>query len=318
MYQVEHAYAHRDFNNTSTYYKIHLIKYNQKSNIIPQTDNIKDTVNNILANSTLNDLFNTEIKNDKKNISYKPELSTMSKDLVRYEYAAVINNELIENSDLIVANRYYDMNHVIEGETNISIKYFNSDSYLRKGDNRAFTVWFKFTDYVTNENYNLISNYNSVDVLGYKINIYNDNIIVTLNDTDYVLNISDAITDDIWYCYLVNINQRERKIQQYLYTRNVDINKQTEAKNLNSSVLKLVRQNDIYLEPIEFEFDNKTTNLVINKSNINLTNIKLYNVTIDMVSHSKILNQNIVRENEYIILCDICNKKVILTNYPYN
>ena len=318
MYQVEHAYAFRDFNNTSTYYKIHLIKFNQKSNVIPQTDNIKDMVNNILGNSTLNDIFSTEIKNDKKNIAFKPELSTLSKDLVRYQFAATINPELIENSDMIVATRNYDMNHVIEGESNICIKYFNSDSYVRKGDNRAFTVWFKFTDYVVNENYNLITNYNATNNTGYKINIYNDNIIATLNDTDYVLNISDVIVDNVWYCYLVNMDQRDRKIHQYLYTRNVDNDKQNEAKNLNSTVLKLIRENDIYLEPIEFEFDNTTTNLVINKSGINLTNIKLYNVTIDKESHTKILNQNIVRESEYIILCDICNRKVTLTNYPYN
>ena len=318
MYQVEHAQAFRDFNNTSTYYKIVLTKFNKKANVIPQNTDIANTVNDLLKNSSLEDLFSTQISNDRKNVANKPEMATLSKDLVRYKYAAIINKELIENSDLVIASSYYDMNYTIEGENNVAIKYFNSDSYVRKGDNRAFTFWFKFTDYVVNVNHNLLYNYDEVNSVGYKVNIYNDNITVTLNDTSYNLSITNKIADNVWYCYIVNIDQRDRKIQHYLYSRNVDDGKQNEAKYLNSSALKLVKKTEVYLEPVEFEFDSNTTNLLIKKSPIYLTNIKIYNVTIDEASHTKVLNQNIVRESEYIILCDVCNRKVTLANYPYN
>lgn len=317
MFQVEHTQAYRDMNNTSTYYKVMLTKFNQKSNVIGQSDSIVDMIKSITANTTTEELFGTEMKNDKKNVAFKPEMKTLSNDLVRHKIGANINKELLENSDLVISKNYYDLSSAIDG-SDISVKYFNSDAYLRKGDNRAITVWFRFPNYVVNEVYNLISNYNTDISEGYKINIYGDKITFTLNNTDYQLDITDSIYDNVWYCYIVNIDQRDRNVTQYLYTRNVDFDKQYMAKNLNSSVLKLLNKYNTYLEPSEFEFDVNTTNLNIYKSNMHLTNIKIFNVTLDEKIHTKILNQNVIREAQYIILCDICNNKINLVNYPLN
>lgn len=316
MFTVEHAQPFRNFNNAAIYYRVVLVKHNKKANVIAATTAIEDRLNDLRKNSTLEDLFSTEIKADKTNVANKVETHTLSKDLIRYQYSVDIATELVENSDLVIAKYHYIMSGTSEVNGD-GVIYFSTDNLLLKGDNRAVSAWFKIDEYVANENYNIISNLH--EDRGYDLNIIDEKITFKINGTKYDMSTSDIIiNDNVWYCVLVNVDQRQRKISTYLYSRNVDPEMEETAKWLDSSELKLIKSQTIDYVPEEFEFDEQASRISIKKSNLRITNIKIYNTVLEESIHTKALNQNISKDTEFLILSDNCNKRVYLNNFPLN
>jgi len=310
MYQVEHAQPFRDFMNAGVYYKVILKKYNQKASVQPASETIANRIEELTKNTTLDELFGLEKQNDKTEVANKDQHSPLTKDKIRFEFSAKIVRELIENATLVINKYHYDLSDIKPSD--VAVRYSKADTYVRESDNRAYSAWFKIPEYVVNERHNFVDNYDSGK--GYKIDLLNNGFHLTFNDKIYTLPIS-TIEDDVWYCYTINIDQRQRKVQQYLYKRNVT--NESDARKLNKANLKLVDSNELDFTIGEFEFDNGN-DIIIQGSNMRLTNIRIYNDVVSEESHNKILNQYIIRDTDYLILGDNSNKKVLLENYPYN
>ena len=65
MYQVDHAQQFRSFNNAAVYYKLILKKYSKKSNVQITTDQIKQTIDKLTKNTTIDELFGKEESQEK-------------------------------------------------------------------------------------------------------------------------------------------------------------------------------------------------------------------------------------------------------------
>lgn len=309
MYQVEHAQPFRDFMNAGVYYKVILKKYSQKASVQAANETIADRIEELTSNTTLNELFGLEMENDKKEVANKDQHSPLSKDKIRFEFSAKIVRELIENATLVINKYHYDLSDI--KDTDVAIRYSKPDDNLRESDNRSYSAWFKIPEYVVNERHNFIDNYKNGE--GYKIDLLNNGFHLTFNDKVYSMPLT-TIEDDVWYCYTINIDQRKRKVKQFLYKRNVT--KESDARKLNKSELKLVNSREEDLTIGQFEFENN--DIIIQGSKMRLTNIRIYNDIVDESNHNKILNQYIIRDTDYLILGDNSNKRVILENYPYN
>lgn len=309
MYQVEHAQPFRDFMNAGVYYKVILKKYNKKSSVQPANETISKRIEDLTKNTTLDELFGLEKENDKTEVANKDQHSPLTKDKIRFDFSAKIVKELIENATLILNKYHYDLSVIKSAD--VAVRYSKPDTYVKKSDNRSYSAWFKIPEYVVNERHNFIDNYKNGE--GYKLDLLNNGFHLTFNDKVYTMPIT-TIEDNVWYCYTINIDQRQRKVEQYLYKRNV-IN-ENDARKLNKANLKLVESNELDLTIEEFEFDNGN-DIVIQGSNMRLTNIRIYNDVVAKESHNKVLNQYIIRDTDYLILGDNSNKKITLANYPY-
>lgn len=312
MYQVEHAQPFRDFNNSAVYYKVILKKYNQKSSVRAGDDTIKDRIEELTKNSTIDELMGIENKEDKKDVAYKDQNKTLTKDPIRSRVNASIEKELIDNASLVISKYHYNMIGITPGEEVVTYK--SPDSYVAVSDNRAFSFWFNIPEYVANETYNFLNNYDDDNNLGYKLNLINGKLRFTINQSQYELDVSQKMDDNIWFCWVVNVDQRKRKISQFLYKRDVD--NENLAHKLNTSKLRLLEVSNEDYEIQEFEFDNNIE-ISIKASDMKLTNIRIYNDIVPMKTHNKVLNQNIVRDARYIILADNANKQLKLDNFPY-
>jgi len=310
IYQVEHAQPFRDFMNASVFYKVILKKYNQKASVQPANQTIAARIDELTKNTKLDELFGLEIQNDKEEVANKDQYSTLSKDKTRYEFTAEVVKELIPNASIIINKYNYNLSNISPND--VAVRYSKVDSYVKKSDNRSYSAWFKIPEYVVNESYNFINNHDGSK--GYKIDLMNGEFTITFNNDTYTMPVD--IIDNVWYCFTVNINQRQRKIEQFLYKRNVD--NENEASRLKTSILRLIKSTSTDFNIGEFEFDDNTHDIVINGSNMNLTNIRIYNDIVEESSHTKILNQNILRDSDYLILADNSNNKVVLDNYGYN
>ena len=122
-----------------------------------------------------------------------------------------------------------------------------------------------------------------------------------------------ALEEEVWYCYVLNVDQRNRKVSQYIYKRNVDF--EEDAGKLTSTVLNQVYSNEQVITPIEYQIE--SVNPVILGSDMKLTNIRLFADIIPESTHNKILNQYVMREDsKYLVFADNANTRLYLPNFP--
>lgn len=316
LFIVDHAQQFRSFNNTAVYYKLILKKYNQKSNVQAGNTEIKNQLDMLTQNSTIEQLFGNDIQMDKDSIANKQQHTTLTKDPIRLEYNAIINKELIENSSTIVSKSNYDLSTVGFGEA--AVEYFNLKSVLKVSDNIGFTCWFNINNYIIDEVYNLFDYYDSADNIGWNANLKNDRISVQLNGDEYtfdLLGTNDvlALEEETWYGYILNIDQRQRTISQYVYKRNVDF--EEDATRLSSTILREVYSNTQKMTPVDYEIEN--INPAVLGSDMRMTNIRLFDEIIPLDQHNKILNEYIIRnDSKYLVFGDNATAKLSLPNFP--
>ena len=316
LFIVDHAQQFRSFNNTAVYYKLILKKYNQKSNVQAGNTEIKNQLDMLTQNSTIEQLFGNDIQMDKDSIANKQQHTTLTKDPIRLEYNSIINKELIENSSTIVSKSNYDLSTVGFGEA--AVEYFNLKSVLKVSDNVGFTCWFNINNYIIDEVYNLFDYHDSTDSIGWKANLRNDKIIVQLNNDEYTLNLLGtndvlALEEETWYGYVLNNDQRQRTISQYVNKRNVDF--EEDAARLSSTILREVYSNTQKMTPVDYEIEN--INPVVLGSDMRMTNIRLFDEIIPLDQHNKILNEYIIRnDSKYLVFGDNATAKLSLPNFP--
>jgi hypothetical protein len=315
MFNVEHAHAYRGFNNYSIYYKVMLKKYRQTANIIGVNQDITDKLKNLTRNSTIDELFGTENKEDKAAVANKAQHQPLTREPIRLDIAAQIVKELVDNAEIIISKTHYDLSSVDFGVTYsyTAVSYKNMKDYFAQGTNVSYMCWFNINNYTINDYYNLFNYYDANNELGLNIEINNDAVSVLWNDYIYQMPLQDGLEEETWYAYLVNIDQRQRKITQWIYKRNVD--DEIDAPFLVSTKLRKVYKNEEEMIPVEFKLEG--INAKILSGDMKITNIRLFTEIVPEDQHTKILNQAIIRDDaKHLIFADNANQRLTLPNYP--
>jgi len=320
MYQVDHAQQFRNFNNSAVYYKLHLKKYSQKANVKAGTADIADTLKQLTKNTTLDELMGIEMAQDKAAVANKDQFKPLSKDPIRLDYSAEIDKELIENSSTIISKSNYDMSTVPYGTPGVSYK--NLDSQMKISDNIGFYVWFKLQNYIAGEKYNFFNYYDDVNSLGWKVDLIDDDIVVKTNSLEYTYHLKGnptndviALDEDVWYCYVLNVDQRNKEMHQWIYKR--DIYDENAGANAPSTILRNVYKGSQSIENFEYIIEGDYCNIL--GSDMRITNVRLFIETIPESYHNKILNQYIIRDDSrHMVFADNATTRIYLPNFPYN
>ena len=162
--------------------------------------------------------------------------------------------------------------------------------------------------------------YDSTNELGWKVNLINDSLKVTLNSTTYTYDLLGhvstdcvALEEEVWHCYVLNVDQRNRTMEQFIYKRNVD--DEDDAASLPNTLLRGLYKNTQDIEPIQYEMEGK--NCTILGSDMGATNIRVFLDVIPEKEHNKILNQYIIRDDsKYLIFADNATTRLYLPNFP--
>jgi hypothetical protein len=317
MFTIEHAQPYRGFNNYVIYYKVMLKKYTQKANVIAGNQTIQDRVRELTKNSTIDELFGNENRDDKLAVANKEQFRPLTRDILRVEIAAIIGKELIENADNVIAKTHYDLSSVAFGSE--AVTYRNMKNQFRKSDNFSYMCWFNMFNYVTNDQYGFFDYYDSTNSNGIRIGLSNDNVRVILNQAQYNMPLGsgggvNSLDEETWYAYLVNVDQRKGKISQYLYKRDVDM--EEEAVDLVSTKLRLLYSIESNLVSEDMIIEDGVS-AVLKGADMKLTNIRFFEDIVPVSEHNKILNQTFVRDDsKYLIFADNANSKLSLPYYP--
>lgn len=187
---------------------------------------------------------------------------------------------------------------------------------------------------------------NFIDNTGYKIWYSNKEFGLSINDKTYTLPVT-GLTTNIWYGLLINFDNRQRTVDLNLYKRNCDYyitlftdNYDTitlESSNLsgltyypsigykpvkNVDILKNIPNSSLNLlftqeySDIETESFSHSQNIVLNSCDIKLTNIRIFDDVIPVDSKSNILNQQIIKDSNHLILSDNADRKLYVRNIP--
>lgn len=248
----------------------------------------------------------------------------------------------------ISAVTYNENDKILEYSDNRSFTFwinFNNDF----DENKIITDdVFNSYNIPNNTYYEFLNNYDETNNIGYRIWYANNEFSLSINDKSYILNISDSgITTNIWYGLLINFDNRQNKMDLNLFKRDCDYNikfftsdyetitlKSTNTTGIThytSMDYKPVKNTDIIsditnpklkllytkeYENISNELFTHTKEIVVNSSNIKLTNIRIFDDVIPDISKSNILNQNIVKDSNHLILADNANKPLYTINIP--
>lgn len=321
LFSVDHAQQFRNFNNAAVYYKLILKKFNKAANVNYANNEVKKSVDMLTKNSTIDELFGSDIKDAKNAIANKDQFKPLTKDPIRLSYNASIAKELIENSSTIISRSNYDLSSVGFGD--IAVQYLNFDPLLRVSDNLSYYFWFSINNYLLDENYNLFNNYDDTTNQGFKFDLKNDRIDVVLNTATYSFDLMGyetndviALEEDVWYCYTINIDQRQRKLEQWIYKR--DCNDESRAGSLVSTILRNEYSDSQDMIPFNYSFEySNSTSCKLLASDMKATNIRLFNDVIPESYHNKILNQYIIGDDsKHLIFADNANSRIFLPKFP--
>jgi hypothetical protein len=317
MFQVDHAQQFRAFNNQAVYYKLILKKYTQKANVKADNIKIKNEIDMLTKNTTIDELFGVEQTKDKAGIANKKEQAPLTRDQIRLDIFAEIDKELVENSTTIISKSHYDLSSVAYRE--VAVSYKNLDPVFKVSDNVGFFTWFNINNYIPGEIYNFFKFYDDNNSLGWKVDLEADKIRVNMNSDIYEFELNNtfdntALEEEVWYCYVLNINQRQRKLEHFIYKRNVEF--EEDAPNLSSNKLLQVYKFEQDMTPVNFQLE---TGPVILASDMKLTNVRLFLDVIPEDVHNKVLNQYIIGDDsKYLVFADNSTTRLILPFFPYN
>lgn len=359
IFTVKHAQAKKDVMNAATYYKVVLEKYEQRAHVRNQLKESADAIAALTDNTTLDSLFGEVNLMEEKNIANKEQTKPRSMELVRHKIftgiSIVDTKVIIDNFEPI--RSYYDLSDPkMAGK--VAVDYKKADQLLSKGDNRSFIFWTKFNNMHSDDSavskdviasYNikggvdfvLLNNYDATNNVGYEIKYRGGMLHFKINDKAYSVNCE--LMTNVWYGFVINMNQRVRTIDFNVFRRNSDIeilmyNPNTYEKDYisykeTSAISDLISQgfvkldNDesvfctgmerVVFEMVDHEPSEYAADLVLKLygSNMSETNIRVLTEVIPQDKLVGTMLEYVLTDEKYVILADNSGKKLVTTNY---
>jgi hypothetical protein len=318
LWEVEQMFPKRGFMNAEAYYRVLCKKYNdRKSRTFATTDegqNAKTFIEDLTAYTTLDKLFDIDVnaeinmvtKNLNNNSVQNPSeqytatsLLTVRKNMT----AAVITPHHLWNASLTVSKSMYKMPVKSKGVK--LVEYNNVDQNLGLADNRAFSFWLKADDYDPSWSWTLLSNYDSVNHLGYSVTMLGGALTFRLNANTWSLPLQ-GFTVGTWYSFLINVDQVQGKLEMAVYTRQSE-----NGVRLTDSTLVLFQKMIFDIVPTVFVHSQEiylggvdTMSNLGNRNSWYITNIRIYTQVIDKTARQTVLNQNVVGDSQLTLLVD--------------
>ena len=295
MYEISSVALADEFNRSHSYWKVKLVKYQDRGDVLKgQFDDDTD----VLVTG-IEEIFGERIQDEyKKNL--KPEQFQTVVDKHEDGIRTFVDRKLgivdyaLKNRWTVVSKNYYNFLNMTLGDSAV---IYEAQSEVKPGNGIAFTSWFA-PRFATNsvENYRLIGDTDST----FEITISNTELIVTTPRGTQYFTHGITFNPTKWYGYVVNINNEFLQMTASIYsldTLNNTLLPQNAVNNLTNEFTQTVTQIEEQIWSSQAKFE-----LVANS--MWMTNIRVFDRPIEFEQHSNILNQYVVRDNQYAIIID--------------
>jgi hypothetical protein len=312
FFEVQSAYLKRDFMASEVYYKVMLYKWQDKLNVMRDNPEIDAYVNS--KHVTLDDIFGDELNVEYKNVTKPTQYTTVAiggYDKVR---SHINQNLTVQTKDLtnyftVVGKYFYDLTKNMNWG-DIAVQYKKSVG-VTDTQNTAFTMWFKPQHTTSNKNtYDvLLDGYNPTEKKGFLFMLNYDqatgspkSITLRFNESDYVFDSNfPSIDNNNWYAITINHLNEFRQAAVFLWKMKYDSSRPPANQNRTTD-LQMIFSQTIEIKPEEIAPTDTTYQL--RAGTIFLTNIRVWKEPIEEEKQPLILNQYVVKDNDWALIID--------------
>jgi hypothetical protein len=302
MYEISSMSLADEFNHTSSYWRVKLVKYQDRSSVIKNQFEV-DTDN---LTTGVEEVFGERQKEEQEKDTNPQQFQTVStayRDGIRgfIDQSLIIKDYDLKNRWTVVSKNYYDLTNVDVSNTGVE---YAIQSKLASGDNLAMSMWFSPQfDASSTDEYILFGDLAAIG--GFKMFISATGFRIVVGSNEYTFEHNITIQKGEWYGLILNVNNKFLQLGLSLYRLDQENNRGT-----TQSARPQDRDNDL----IEEYTENKdiTSQLVwdtgsnyhLRGNNTHMTNIRVFTNVIEFEQHHNILNQYVVRDNQLSIIID--------------
>jgi len=314
MYEVSSVALADEFNLTMTYWRVQLRKYEERTSSIHTDTVIEQHVDDLVTG--IEEVFGEEIEQEVQKVTKPQQFKTVYQELddsIRFSKHPTlqIQDAEIRNRWTLISKNNYQLNQVESGER-FALTY-NAKSQLAESNNLALTGWirpqFKTAD---TEKYVFFDGRSELDLSnGLSLAISQTEIEVSINGQINTFTLPNQLEFNVWYGYVLNINNTSNQVGIHLYRLDPDSNKTLPHQktgtfsNFTTELINL-------LSPVSWDAGKGWS---LSASPINMTNIRVFKKVIEDEQHMNVLQQYVVRDSDLSIITDNAIPSIRLRQY---
>ena len=302
MYEVSSLSIADEFNHASSYWRVKLVKYQDRSSVSKnqfEADTSDLTVG-------VEEIFGEEQREEQEKVTNPQQFQTVTtayRDGIRgfIDQRLKIVDFDLKNRWTVVSKNYYDLSKV--KPENTAVEYARK-SELSSDENLALTLWFspKF-DSDSQEQYQVFGDLQAM--AGFKTYISNQEFKVFVNGQTTTFSHNIQFNKDSWYGMVLNLNNKFLQMSLSIYELDSASNSGTgnQPKPQDSSNNLIERYTEV-IEMAQPQVWSVPSNYHLRGNSMWMTNIRLFTNVVEYEQHHNILNQYVVRDNHLSIIID--------------
>jgi hypothetical protein len=301
LYEVEHSQPSNNFMDADVYYKLRLKPASNDLSI----GNIESTsLGDLMKNNSIDSLFGDAIQQDMDKVMKKDTLANLSDSTSRKSLKAPTAKYDLQNGVNLVSRNYYSL-QTLAGRP--AVIYKATDSIMVESEDRTFMCWFNINELTDSHSYNFIDNHYNDQ--GYNVSYEAGRFIIRWNSLVYEAPVTLAA--DTWYAVIINMNQRQQKLEWNVYSRYSP----TTAGSHSINDLKLIAKGEEELVPQSWNNDKLVLQVI--GSPMFYTNMRIFKTSIPEDKHFRVLNQYIIKDTTDLLVADNANNKIIAPSHKF-
>lgn len=304
MYEIQSTYIFRDFMQQPVYFKVALVKYQNRADVLKDADIMALIDDNTLSTDELfgEDMVK-EIERHTKPQQYvtithenDPTRARVNRNIpiVRYDFY---------NNWTLISEHYYNMTELNRLDSGAVAVEYRAQSKLTATDSRAFTCWFAPDSSIGgNTTRPLLRGRNSSNIgmdidLVYSTTQGQSQVKLTMNSVVTTFQLTGlTIEKDAWYAIVVNVSNQFAQASVDLW---VTQSSTSELKNIYHKALPITATVYDAAEPWKLV-----------ASPIIITNVRLFSRMLEEEHQNIVLSQLIVKDSDKALIID--NSKPLL------
>jgi len=317
MYEVSSVSFADEFNQSMTYWRVMLKKYEERTSTI-----VGDDAAGVAIDQTLDDLytgveevFGEEIQDEYRQSTKPEQYQTMFSEVgdgtrERIHNSLVISDDELRNKWTIITKNHYDLESV--KDLGIECLVYKKISQLAIDKNMAFSAWFKpnFTNPTAEQT--LFDG--RVGQKGLKLTVNKTHVKAYINDLTLTYPFAVQPINGQWYGLVYNLNNTYSNTSANVYQLNPKSNTLT-SMSVSDTLINVMDQN-FELGAAQGWVTSQKWALMPGK--LAMTNIRLYTKIIGKDQHTNMLQQYIVRDNRLTHIIDNAIPSIQLRKYNQN
>lgn len=303
MYEVSTVALADEFNLQTTYWRVQLRKYEDRTSSIHTDDIIEQEVDDLVVG--IEEVFGEEIQEEftktTKPQQYKTVYDILDDNVRASSHPSleIMDAEIRNRWTLISKNRYV-LDGVDAGER-FALTY-NLGSRVGSTDNIAITAWVSpFIGVDDTEKHVIIDGRSETDTnTGMSVALGKNEIEVSINGIVTPITLGSPLENETWYGIVINLNNNVTELGTHVYRLDPESN--IGNPNQKTGTISPILNNVTGL-PTTLDW-NAGKGWSLSASPFHATNIRIFSKVIEQEQHINVLHQYVVRDSQLSLLTD--------------